>query len=279
MLQSSQLVTATQEVVRDRLVRTGGDPAYAESLLARISHLEREKRELQALAAHLELNVKHLVRLAYVDGLTGLSNRRHFDSELRIAMDRAALSSRPLALLMCDIDRFKHYNDTYGHGHGDAVLTAIAGLLKTFRRDEQDCAARYGGEEFALLMPAMAAKDALLLAERIRKGVSVLTISSKSGAAAVHTSVAVTVSVGVTTIRGPALAHCRHLIDAADAALYRAKRAGGNRTRYEHLPLLGKTPQPEPPALSGIRMLKTEPFPSVVCTPKVPPEDLTMSRI
>jgi diguanylate cyclase (GGDEF)-like protein len=115
------------------------------------------------------------------------------------------------------------------------VLTEIAGLLKTFRRGEQDCAARYGGEEFALLLPAIGTKDALLLAERIRKRVAALTIHSQRGSATVHASAHVTISVGVTTLRGPAIGHCRQIVDAADAALYRAKRAGGNRTKYQHL--------------------------------------------
>jgi diguanylate cyclase (GGDEF)-like protein len=212
MLEASQLVFAAEEAVSRRLDTPLGNPVHAESLLARIGNLEREKRELEMLTAHLELNVKQLVRLVYVDALTGLSNRRHFDSELRVAVDRAALSSQPLALLMCDIDRFKHYNDTYGHGHGDAVLTEIAGLLKTSRRSEQDCAARYGGEEFALLLHGCDGENALKFFERLQGA----TLQGQ------------TFSAGVAETDGKEEGSVA--LQRADEALYRAKAGGRNRT-------------------------------------------------
>ena len=119
-----------------------------------------------------------------------------------------------------------------------SVLSAIAELLTTFRRNERDCAARYGGEEFALLMPGMTAKDAVLLAERIRRRVAALAVRSRIGAAVAQESARVTISIGVTTACGPAIGDCRRLVDAADAALYRAKHAGGNRAKYEPLPAI-----------------------------------------
>jgi diguanylate cyclase (GGDEF)-like protein len=232
---SMRMLTQPVPPHQERPLHSIANKIDAQSLVARITLLEREKRELEVLANQLELNIKQLIRLAYEDALTGLSNRRHFDSELERAMKRVAVSTEPLALLMCDIDAFKHYNDAYGHGHGDTVIVEIARLLRQFRRDQHDCVARYGGEEFAVLLPATETEAALLMAERIRAAVAAMRIRPPYAAAGRDAFSRVTISVGVTTLTGPSKWHSRQVVDAADNALYAAKRAKGNQTRFQPL--------------------------------------------
>jgi two-component system chemotaxis family response regulator WspR len=200
-------------------------------LLQRIANLERRNRELETLARNLELNVNELSTLVYVDALTGLANRRCFDATLDSELRRTDRANRCLALLLCDLDAFKHCNDAYGHSHGDVVLARIAALLEDFRTSERDCAARYGGEEFALLLPGVGRKEAVLIADRLRRRVAALSIPHESS----QISARVTVSIGVTSVQGPSLLQGRHLVEAADVALYRAKRAGRNRTKYQNV--------------------------------------------
>jgi diguanylate cyclase (GGDEF)-like protein len=198
-------------------------------LLQRIAGLERRNWELENLARHLELSVQELSALVYVDALTGLTNRRGFDAALDSELRRADRANRPVALLLCDLDRFKHCNDAYGHGHGDVVLARIATLLKDSCRRAGDCAARYGGEEFALLLPGVNSKEAILIADRLRQSVAALSILHEPS----RTSAKVTISIGATSVHGSPLVQGKDFVEAADAALYRAKRAGRNRTKYQ----------------------------------------------
>lgn len=219
--------------------RFGGDCAMSMTelrpelrpLLQRIAGLEQRNLELETLAAKLEINVRELSDLVYVDALTGLANRRGFDAALESELRRAARSRHSLALLLCDLDCFKHCNDTYGHSHGDRVLAAIATLLKGFCKREGDCAARYGGEEFALLLPGVACNEAIGIAERLRRAVAELAVGNGDS----HAVARVTISVGATSGHGAPALQCRHLVDAADAALYRAKRAGRDRCEYQEV--------------------------------------------
>jgi diguanylate cyclase (GGDEF)-like protein len=200
-------------------------------LLQRIACLEQRNQELETMARHLEISVRELSDLVYVDALTGLANRRGFDAALESELRRAARNRQPLALLLCDLDRFKHCNDTYGHGYGDVVLARIATLLKSFCNREGDCAARYGGEEFALLLPGVVRREAVLIADRLRRSVADLA----AGDGHSRKSARVTISVGATSGCGSAALQPRQLVDAADAALYRAKRGGRNRVKYEEV--------------------------------------------
>lgn len=174
---------------------------------------------LEQFAAHAALHYQNarlherLRRLAAVDGLTGLPNRRMFDDALAREVERARRSRRPLTLLLADIDRFKLVNDTHGHPVGDEVLRhvgrVLAGNLRT-----GDLAARYGGEEFGILLPGCAALDGAAIAEKLRGAVA----TSRG-------PVPVTVSVGVAELPADA-ADAATLLAAADTALYRAKAAG-----------------------------------------------------
>src|SRR5205085_7620259 len=109
-----------------------------------------------------------LQALAITDGLTGLKNHRAFQEKLAEEFERSCRQNLPLSLLLLDVDKFKHYNDTYGHPAGDQVLKMVAALLGETVRPA-DFVARYGGEEFVILLPGMDAEGAVTLAERVRE--------------------------------------------------------------------------------------------------------------
>ncbi len=187
----------------------------------------RDVSERKALEAQLE-NANHQLRaLAREDALTGLPNRRRFDEALGEEYRRAMRVRSPLAVIMLDVDRFKSFNDTYGHPGGDACLRALADTIKILARRPADLPARYGGEEFVILLPDTDAAGALALAERICAAVRSLEIphaGSDFGFATVSMGVAVMLPDAAT--QGPAA-----LVEAADAALYAAKHAGRNTIR------------------------------------------------
>lgn len=168
-----------------------------------------------------------LARQAVTDPLTGLANRRRFDETLAGEWRRAARADLPLSLLFFDADRFKLYNDTYGHARGDLCLIALARTIRTTAGRAGDLAARFGGEEFVLLLPETDLTGAQALAERIRAAVEALAMPHAGN----PPSDVVTVSIGVATAhpgRLPAAA-AEDLVQRADAALYRAKSGGRNR--------------------------------------------------
>lgn len=163
--------------------------------------------------------------LAMRDGLTGLANRRCFDQTLELEWRRCKREQKSLALLIIDVDNFKHYNDTHGHLGGDDCLKRIADVLaKTVHRGG-DLVARYGGEEFAVILPDPKRDGAMAVAERIRCAVEELSTSETPDAAAKH----ITVSIGVATTKGVTGKDITTLIATADKALYEAKNTGRNR--------------------------------------------------
>jgi diguanylate cyclase (GGDEF)-like protein/PAS domain S-box-containing protein len=175
------------------------------------------KLEQQSLASErVELH-----RLAFQDGLTGLSNRRHFDSELQRVWTNTE-SRDAVAVLMVDVDEFKSFNDSYGHQAGDACLRRIAGVISEVRRNS-DVAARYGGEEFALVLTGVDESGAEQVADRIRRSIKALHIAHQGGTLGI-----VTASIGIAV--GAGHHHASDVVAAADAALYAAKRNGRNRT-------------------------------------------------
>jgi diguanylate cyclase (GGDEF)-like protein len=162
-------------------------------------------------------------RAADTDGLTGVSNRRHFEETLAAECRRAARAGYGIGLLMIDIDHFKRINDTYGHPSGDRVLRELAQRLSTGKRAGA-MLARYGGEEFVALVPHVADGELPLLAERTRRTISELPIEVTG-----HTLITVTASIGAAATPGPAV-NPEELLRAADEALYAAKSAGRNRS-------------------------------------------------
>ncbi|GAB2921950.1 Wsp signal transduction system regulator diguanylate cyclase WspR [Paraburkholderia jirisanensis] len=173
----------------------------------------------QLLEANLELR-----RLTHSDGLTGLSNRRYLDEYLSAEWRRSAREQSVMSMLMIDVDNFKQYNDTYGHVAGDEVLKKIAVTVERCLGRAGDIAARYGGEEFIVVLPGTAVGGARLLAEKIRLEVAALRIEHRSSSAGQH----VTVSIGGAAAVPAPGAVMTSLIEAADGALYEAKRRGRN---------------------------------------------------
>jgi diguanylate cyclase (GGDEF)-like protein len=187
----------------------------------RLAFLYRRRHELAAV----ELNIMNseLLRLATVDALTGLQNRRAFNSGLaRLWHDRC----HTLSVVLMDVDWFKPYNDTAGHLAGDAVLQAVARAIQGAIRDGEDIAARYGGEEFVVLMPDMSLGGAQQAAERLRQAILALGIPHPG-----RDNRPVTISVGVASLSAvERLASTPEaMLRNADAALYAAKQHGRNR--------------------------------------------------
>jgi diguanylate cyclase (GGDEF)-like protein len=168
-----------------------------------------------------------LEELATTDALTGLRNRRKFDAVIDAEWRRAMRQKTPIAVLMIDADHFKSYNDTFGHQAGDQVLVSIAIAISDSVRRAGDCTARYGGEEFAVLLPGLAALDALRVAETIRLKVEESSDHSTS-----------TVSIGVASLTPVPAMDWTGLVNAADKALYAAKASGRNQSVLASFPKL-----------------------------------------
>ncbi|HOX33114.1 MAG TPA: GGDEF domain-containing protein [Spirochaetales bacterium] len=168
--------------------------------------------------------LERLEELSRSDGLTGLANRRRLDELVAEELRRAARQEQRLALVMIDIDRFKRYNDRYGHLAGDECLRRVARTLAERARRPGELAARYGGEEFLALLPGLAADRALRWAEALRREIEALGIEHEDSEAGV-----VTVSCGVASLVPPRGLAPEAALELADRALYRAKAAGRNR--------------------------------------------------
>jgi len=183
--------------------------------------LLRELKRRQMLELELQ-------RIARTDSLTQLGNRRLFDEALKREWERAARLHKPLALLMLDIDWFKKYNDFYGHPAGDAALRAVALCIQQGVHRPGDICARYGGEEFTVVLPDTNLAGAYHVAEKIRRAVERLNMAHADSP---HKKV--TVSIGLAMRLPEPAQDAKQLIDAADAAMYRAKQAGRNRALAE----------------------------------------------
>jgi diguanylate cyclase (GGDEF)-like protein len=181
----------------------------AQQLAARENVLIEENRQLETLAQ--------------LDGLTGVANRRCFDARLRAEWSVSAKASQPLSLLMIDVDHFKRFNDRYGHPAGDACLKAIAASLSGGELRWNDFIARYGGEEFAVVLPSLSSTAAMEIAEHLRLAVFALAIENSQSPVG-----RITISVGVAGLVGDGSKDAGALLEAADAALYNAKRRGRN---------------------------------------------------
>jgi diguanylate cyclase (GGDEF)-like protein len=177
------------------------------------------------LYAQLKNANQQLRQLAILDGLTGIANRRYFDRILNKEWKRLTREQQPLSLLLCDIDYFKDYNDTYGHPSGDRCLTEVAAVLKQATKRAADLVARYGGEEFAVILPNTNAKGALVVANAIRQKLHKLQLPHGKSAVSKY----VTLSIGSATKIPNPNQNPSSLIKMADDALYRAKKAGRDR--------------------------------------------------
>ncbi len=186
------------------------------------------------VALHLQLvrQRRMLERLANVDGLTELANRRRFDELYAMEWQRAQRNGWPLSVAVLDIDCFKQYNDLYGHPAGDRALRAVARSAGAWLRRPGDLAARYGGEELVLLMPQTTAIHARVVADELRAAVAALQIAHEDSLA----GPVITVSIGGATLGQDGLESAAELFEAADAQLYRAKQEGRNRVAWRDAP-------------------------------------------
>ncbi|PKB20882.1 diguanylate cyclase domain-containing protein [Janthinobacterium sp. 64] len=189
------------------------------------------ERRVAERTQQLEDANRKLATLSITDGLTGLSNRRHFDDVLRAECARAARVGQPLAVIMLDVDYFKRFNDRHGHQAGDACLIRVAQALAAGMRRAGDLTARYGGEEFSIVLPNTGADEARQIGEALRRAIEELAIPLAGADAA-----QVTISVGIAVQSPPGAADPDALLRLADAALYHAKDAGRNCVVLKMLP-------------------------------------------
>ena len=186
----------------------------------------RDVSERKAAEAELERANAELARVARCDALTGLSNRRHFDEVMDAEWRRARRSGSPISLLLLDIDRFKAFNDRYGHPEGDVCLGSVAVAVGGVAQRPGDLTARYGGEEFAVILPNTDEGGASLVAERVRAAIEALALPHEGNR---DCGSVVTASVGCATARPGEGDNPARLVATADKQLYEAKRTGRNR--------------------------------------------------
>ncbi|KVM60922.1 diguanylate cyclase response regulator [Burkholderia ubonensis] len=198
--------------------------SYVNQLQRDEAYRALRQSQQQLLQANLELR-----RLTHSDGLTGLSNRRYLDEYLSAEWRRGAREHAVLSLLMIDVDNFKLYNDTYGHVSGDDVLKQIAATVERCLGRAGDLAARFGGEEFAVVLPGTSPGGLRLLAEKIRLAIEALKLLHEQSSTGRY----VTISIGGASVVPAIDAPTTSLLEAADRALYRAKRDGKNRVAID----------------------------------------------
>jgi len=217
----------------DRAIEAGGDdylvkPVSFVVLNAKIRALQRlESMRTKQLEMSRDLASanRELEKLSRQDGLTGIANRRYFDSYLVTEVRRGARERQPLSLILSDVDHFKAFNDCYGHQAGDDCLRRVAAALSSAGRRPADLAARYGGEEFAMVLPGTALEGAVDVAQAVSRVVDGLAIPHARSAV----DQKVTLSQGIVSLTLEKETSSEDLIQRADQALYMAKQQGRNR--------------------------------------------------
>ncbi|MBH8564171.1 diguanylate cyclase [Nostoc sp. CENA67] len=207
-----QFLSSMLEEMKDKLITVDGELS--------IDTIHQSMLYKQMQAANLELQ-----RLVNLDDLTQIANRRRFDECLHAEWHRLKREQMPLSLILCDIDFFKRYNDTYGHLAGDDCLRQVATALKSVVQRPADLIARYGGEEFVVILPNTKHQGAIHVARTILQAVRNLAIPHAESSVSKH----VTISVGVVSIIPNLDLSPQDLMAAADKALYAAKQQGRDR--------------------------------------------------
>jgi diguanylate cyclase (GGDEF)-like protein len=217
----------------NRAIEAGGDdylvkPVSFVVLNAKIRALQRiESMRAKQLEMSRDLATanRELEKLSRQDGLTGIANRRYFDSYLLTEVRRGAREKAPVSLILSDVDHFKAFNDCYGHQAGDDCLRRVAAALSSAGRRPADLAARYGGEEFAMVLPGTAVEGAVDVAKAVSRVIGGLAIPHARSAV----DRSVTLSQGIVSLIPEKETTSEHLIQHADQALYQAKQQGRNR--------------------------------------------------
>jgi len=208
----------------------GSDGKIDRYVSVRINITERRRQAQEINQAYLELAEanKQLQHLSRVDGLTQIANRRCFDESFLIEVNKQSHAVAPITLILCDIDCFKNYNDTYGHVAGDVCLQRVAQSINSCFTRADDVVARYGGEEFAVILTGIDIEVAFTLADRMRENVEKLKLEHSASTVVK----VVTISVGVTSLIPNKDTSVSTIIEQADKALYMAKEKGRNNVQY-----------------------------------------------
>jgi diguanylate cyclase (GGDEF)-like protein len=216
----------------DRAIEAGGDdylvkPVSFVVLNAKIRALQRiesTRTKLLEMSRELAAANRELESLSRQDGLTGIANRRYFDTYLLTEVKRASREHQPLSLILADVDYFKAFNDCYGHQAGDDCLRRVASALKAVGRRPADLAARYGGEEFAMVLPSTAMEGAIDVAKSLTRAIDALAIPHERSGVSGN----LTLSQGIASLIPAHDTTSESIIELADQALYQAKQQGRN---------------------------------------------------
>lgn len=221
--------------VEFRIVRKDGDIIYIDHICRPVYNYDgtymgvrvanRDVTHKMAILAELKEKNNLLDTLATTDGLSGLYNRRYFNEAFAREIERAKRTGNILSIIMCDIDYFKFYNDTYGHQRGDTVIRQVSDALKSTFCRAVDVVARYGGEEFVILLPSTPPAEVKRLTEQARIGIAKLWIEHSTSKAAPF----VTMSFGIASCTPDISLNGDKLLKQADDALYKSKEGGRNR--------------------------------------------------
>lgn len=226
------LSAMTSDEDLEKGIAAGGDdylykPVSEVVLGAKIRAMQRiiqMRTSLVVMTRQLDAANQELKRISAIDGLTGIANRRFFDETLTREWRRARRTIGSVSVIMCDVDHFKLYNDTYGHQGGDDCLKNVARAICSVMERSTDIVARYGGEEFVVVLPDTPVGGALVVGEKIRHAIHLMNMPHSASSFA-----RVTLSIGVAAMTPEAENPPQQLIEHADRALYRAKHGGRDR--------------------------------------------------
>lgn len=235
-----QLEEAKQNLERKVQERTQALQQQTLALAAKNKQLEAEiqaklyaQKALETTNQQLDKANKQLSLLANHDALTGLANRRRFDEYLQQIWKQVQREQQSLTLLICDIDYFKQYNDTYGHLEGDICLRSVAQRIHQVIVRPLDLVARFGGEEFAIILPNTGLAGGQVVADKLHVAIHQAQLLHRDSAVSDY----VTISIGVASLRSQSQKSLSDLINAADQALYQAKQSGRDQVFVSHLAL------------------------------------------
>lgn len=189
-----------------------------------VTKIKANEKELKLLTSKLKESNKKLLNLSYVDQLTNVANRRAYEEKITSETEAVRRSGKELSFLMIDIDKFKEYNDIYGHELGDSVLSKVANMIRNTLVRKTDFLARYGGEEFVVILPYTTIENATLVADKILQCMRNLNIEHSYS----KFDKILTVSIGLSSTRNGT----DNLLNHADKALYEAKKKGRNRLEF-----------------------------------------------